>query len=66
MENIHIGKVIKAGTSKAIIIPVAILRGLKISRGDRVVFAVYDENTFAVRRLLPEELREMKPEDVKF
>lgn len=66
MENPNIGKIIKVGTSHAIVIPVSILRALKINRGDRVVFAVYDENIFAVRRLTQEELRGLKPGDVSF
>jgi antitoxin component of MazEF toxin-antitoxin module len=66
MENVNLSKVIKVGDSLAVVIPVAILRGLKINRGDRVVFGVYDDNTFAVRRVPPQELRDLKPTEVKF
>ncbi len=66
MENIKLGKVIKVGDSLAITIPVSILRGLKINRGDSVVIGVYDENTFAVRRVPAQELRDLKPGELKF
>lgn len=66
MENIKLGTIIKVGNSLAITVPVEILRGLKIQRGDRVVLAVYDENTFAVRRVPASELRNLKPGELKF
>lgn len=66
MENVRISKVTRLGTGLAIVIPRAILRGMKIQRGDQVVIAAHDENIFAVRRLTPEELHNLKPGEVKF
>jgi len=66
MENINTSKIIKVGNSLAVVIPVSILRGLKIERGDRVVFGVYNENTFAVRKVSSEELRKLKPDALAF
>lgn len=66
MENVNTSKVIKVGNSLAITIPVAILRGMKIKQGDRVVIAAYDENIFAVRRIPAKELRSLKPGELKF
>lgn len=66
MENGRIGKVIRVGSSLALVIPVQILRGLKIARGDKVVFGVYDENTIAIRRITTEELQKFKPQELVF
>jgi antitoxin component of MazEF toxin-antitoxin module len=66
MNNIRIGKVTRLGNGLAIVIPRSILRGLKIQRGDQVVFAVYDENIFCVRRLTDDELQKMRPENLQF
>lgn len=66
MENPKLGKVITVGNSLAIVIPKSILNGLKIERGDRVVFGVFDENQFCVRRVTDEELRKMQPKDLQF
>lgn len=54
------------GNSLAITIPVAILRSLKIKRGDYVVFGVYDENVFAVRKVTDAEQSNLKPGAVEF
>lgn len=61
-----ISKVIRVGNSLAITIPVAILRSLKIKRGDYVVFGVYDENVFAVRKVTDAEQSNLKPGAVEF
>ena len=66
MHNIKIGKITRLGTSLALVIPKPILKSLKMQRGALVVFAVYDENIFAVRKLSYGELQEIKPEQVKF
>jgi len=66
MENRRIGKITRLGNSLAIVIPRPILRVLKMERGDQVVFGVYDENTVAIRKILPEELRSIRTEEVQF
>lgn len=65
MENIKVGKVIKVGSSLAVVIPAELSRALNIKRGDHIVYAVFSENQFCVRRLTDEELRAMKPRDMQ-
>lgn len=66
MENIQIGRVTRLGTGLAFVIPQRILRAMDIKQGDSVVITVYDKNIFAVRRLTPDELRNLKPGKVVF
>lgn len=65
MENVNITKVIKVGTSLGIIIPKALLTDLEIQRGDHVVFGLFSEGQFFVRRLSTNELRTLRPQVVK-
>lgn len=65
MENIKVGKVIKVGSSLAIVVPAGLARALNIKRGDQIVYGVFSENQFCVRRLTNEELRAVKPEDMQ-
>lgn len=65
MENPIFGKVIRVGTSEAIVVPKQIREALKIERGDRVMFGVYSGDGFFVKKLSTEELRAMRPIEVK-
>lgn len=65
MENIKVGKVIKVGSSLAVVVPAELSRALNIKRGDQIVYAVFSENQFCVRRLTDEDLRAMKPQDIQ-
>lgn len=62
MENVNITKVIKVGTSLGIIIPKALLTDLNILRGDHVVFGLFSEGQFFVRKLNVNELRQLRPQ----
>ena len=64
MNYIRTTKVTRVGTSLAIVIPVEILRALKIQRGDQLVFGVYDDDTLIIKKIPDRELRNFKP-DVK-
>lgn len=64
MNYIRTTKVTRVGTSLAIVIPVDILRALKIQRGDQLVFGVYDDDTLIIKKLPDRELRNFNP-DVK-
>jgi len=64
MENIKVGKVIKVGSSLAIVVPAELARALDIKRGDQIVYAVFSENQFCVRRLTEQDLRAMKPQNI--
>jgi antitoxin component of MazEF toxin-antitoxin module len=66
MENIKLSKVTRLGNGLAIVIPRAVLQSMNIKRGDHVVVAVYDKNIFAVRKIPQQELRDLKPGDLKF
>lgn len=65
MENIKVGKVIKVGTSLAVVVPAALARAMNLERGDQIVYAIFSENQFVVRRLTTDELRAMKPHDTQ-
>lgn len=65
MENIKVGKVLKVGSSLAIVVPAELARALNIKRGDQIVYGGYSENQFFVRRLTDQELRAMKPRDLE-
>lgn len=57
-------KVMKVGTSHAIVIPAYIMLALGIERGDYMVFAVYSNDILTMRKMSVEELRALKPEEV--
>ncbi len=60
MENLYITRLIKNGTSLAIIIPKDILKAVGLQRGDLVVFKDYGVNQFSVRWLTGKEIKEIK------
>lgn len=57
MQYIRTSKIMRVGTSLSIVIPVEILRALKMERGDQVVFGVYDDNTIIIKKIPDNELR---------
>lgn len=63
--NIQMGKILKIGNSEGVVIPSIICEQLKLFRGDKVAFGVYDENTLVVRRLTNEQLANLKGEEIK-
>ena len=65
MENIKVGKVIKVGSSLAVVVPAQLARAMNLERGDQIVYAIFSKNQFVVRRLTDEELRAMKPYDTQ-
>ena len=65
MENIKVGKVIKVGSSLAVVVPAQLARAMNLERGDQIVYAIFSANQFVVRRLTDEELRAMKPHDTQ-
>ena len=65
MDKIHVGKIIKVGSSHALILPVAILRAVEIQRGDYLIFAIYSDGILTARKLTPPEIIQMKPPEIK-
>lgn len=65
MENVDITKVVKVGTSLGIIIPKQILTSCEIQRGDHIVFGLFTEGQFFVRKLSEKELRHLRPQVIK-
>lgn len=65
MENVDITKVVKVGTSLGIIIPKHILTSCEIQRGDHIVFGLFTEGQFFVRKLTEKELRHLRPQVIK-
>lgn len=64
MEYVRIGKVTKAGTSLAIVIPAHIARALNVRRGDSVIVSVFNDNQIVARILTDDELRALKPKAI--
>lgn len=66
MERLYTSKIIKTGTSLALVIPVPVLRGLGFARGDILVFGIYEAGSFSCRRIRHDEIRSLKPADIKY
>lgn len=64
MEYIRTTKIIKNGTSLAVVIPKEILTALNLQRGDQVSFFVYDLDTIVVRRVTQQDLLNLKPKNI--
>ena len=61
MEYIRTSKIMRVGTSNAIVIPIEILRTLSMQRGDQVVFGVYEDDTIIIKKIPDKELRNFQP-----
>lgn len=66
MDEVRIQRVIKVGTSLAVVLPVNVCRALCIQRGDRVAFGVFEDNTLVVRKLTEAEVRALRPQQFKY
>lgn len=66
MEIVHISKVLKVGNSLAIVIPSYVRLGMGIERGDYMIFAVYSNDILTARKMSPDELKQMKPEEIRY
>lgn len=64
MENLQITRVMRVGSSLAIVIPVNILRALKIERGDQMTFGVYADDVICIRKIQQEDLQKLKPKNI--
>lgn len=61
MENLYTTKIIKTGSSLAIVIPKPILAAMMLDRGDQVIFSVIQGPTLIIRQLSETEIRRLKP-----
>ena len=61
MEYIRTAKIIKTGSSLAIVVPKDFLVFMDLQRGDQVVLRVANNNAFFVQRLSQEILESLKP-----
>ena len=57
MQYIRVSKIIKNGTSLAVVIPKEILVALKMQRGDQIAFGIYNENTLTITKINPQDLK---------
>jgi antitoxin component of MazEF toxin-antitoxin module len=64
MISVQIGRIIKNGTSLAVVIPVNILRALKIERGDQVAFAVAEGDIICMRKITDIDKFNIKPKNI--
>lgn len=60
MENICITKIIRVGTSNAIVIPRAILNANNWERGDHVVFTLVGLESLIIKKLNDSEIQKLK------
>lgn len=65
MDSLYLCKVQPMGTSLGVVIPVDILRALCIERGDRMAFAIYEDNVICIRKLTADEILQIKPPIIK-
>jgi antitoxin component of MazEF toxin-antitoxin module len=56
MQYIRVSKIIKNGTSLAVVIPKEILVALKMQRGDQIAFGIYNDNTLTITKVNPQDL----------
>lgn len=55
----------RVGSSLAIVIPVNILRALKIERGDQMTFGIYADDVICIRKIQQAELLKLKPQNIQ-
>lgn len=60
MEELYTTKIVKVGTSRAVVIPSNVMDGLGWQRGDRVVFTFAADNQLIVKKLDDETIRNLK------
>jgi len=60
MEYIKTSKIIKNGTSLAVVIPKNILVALHMERGDQVVFGIVDPGVLCIKKVTQEDLTKWK------
>lgn len=60
MEPLHITKLVRTGTSNAIVVPVNILAGLGWKRGDNLIFTFATNEQLVVRKISDEQVRMLK------
>ncbi len=65
MINFQITKLVRVGTSLAVVIPVNILRDLKLERGDQIVFAIAESDVLCMRKITDAEKLQIKPPVIK-
>jgi len=61
MINLQITKIVRVGTSLCVVIPVNILRDLRLERGDQVAFAIAAGDVICLRKITDAEKLEIKP-----
>lgn len=66
MANDGMHRVIKVGSSLGVVLPVAVCRTLGIARGDLVSFGVFEENTVVIRKVTPEQLKQLAPKTILY
>lgn len=64
MPNVRLQRVIKVGTSLAVVLPIDACRALNIKRGDPVSFGIFEENTIVIRRLTDADIKVLRPQQV--
>lgn len=61
MQILYITKIVRVGTSFAVVVPINILRSLFIERGDQIAFSVADGDVICMRKITDAEKLQIKP-----
>ena len=61
MEYLQTSKIIKNGTSLAVVIPKPILKALSLERGDQVMFGIVGDGVLVIRKVTEEDIKKWKP-----
>lgn len=64
METLKITKIVKVGTSLAVVLPVSILKALEWQRGDTLLFAFLSDDSLTIRRLSDSQIRRLNSDDI--
>lgn len=60
MEPIRITKIVRSGSSLAIVIPKEILQAVHLQRGDQIIVCPHSEGTIVLRKISNEEILKLK------
>lgn len=60
MEEVRITKIIRSGSSLAVVIPKEILQATYLQRGDQIVIYPHSEGVIVVRKISNEEVLKLK------
>ena len=58
-------KILRHGNSLAVVVPIELRRSLQINRGDFVIIALGNDNTFHIKKIPREKAAELLDKDIQ-